>query len=121
MNKFVIQKHTRDDDVHWDLMLQAGSVLQTWRLDSPPGKLQNQITTATKIFDHSLKFLTYEGTVNDGLGQVEIADQGTYQLTHSSETKMEFELHGKILQGHFILKLVDDNNWQFRYLLSGSI
>ena len=121
MNKFVIQKHTKADDVHWDLMLQTGDILQTWRLDSPPQELQNQVTTAIKIFDHPLKFLTYEGAVNDRKGQVEIADHGTYQLIHNGETKIEFELQGKILKGNFILELVVDNDWQLNYLLSGSI
>ena len=121
MSKFVIQKHIKADDTHWDLMLQAGSVLQTWRLDRPPKKLQGQTITAIKIFDHPLKFLTYEGTVNDGQGQVEIADSGTCHIIKRSETKIEFELHGKILKGNFILELVADNGWQLSYLLSGSI
>lgn len=112
MNKFVIQKHTKAGDVHWDLMLQAGSVLQTWRLNSPPQELQNQITTSIKIFDHPLKFLTYEGSVNNGLGQVEIVDSGTYHLIKNTETKMDFKIHGEILSGNFILELTAENNWR---------
>ncbi len=112
MNKFVIQKHTKAGDIHWDLMLESGNALQTWRLDSPPKKLKNQITTAIKIFDHPLKFLTYEGPVNNGQGKVEIADSGNYEIAKRSETKMEFDLRGKIVTGNFILELTAKDNWQ---------
>ena len=112
MNKFVIQKHTKADDIHWDLMLQFGGVLQTWRLDRPPQELQNQVTPAIKIFDHPLKFLTYEGTVNNGQGNVEIADSGACHVTKSSERKIEFELRGGILTGNFILELTGEDNWK---------
>jgi hypothetical protein len=62
--KFVIQKHSRGDDVHWDLMLEAGDVLETYRLAVPPEKITGKPVEAVKIFDHPLKFLTYEGSVN---------------------------------------------------------
>ena len=113
MNKFVIQKHTKADDTHWDLMLQAGSVLQTWRLDCPPKKLQGQTITAIKIFDHPLKFLTYEGSVNDGKGQVEIVDSGTYKLLAKNPEFKELKFKGKILKGIFTLVRFENDEWDF--------
>ena len=66
--KFVIQEHTTADSAHWDLMLESGDILQTWRLSKNPDEIVNQSAEAVKIFDHPLKFLTYEGPVNKGKG-----------------------------------------------------
>ena len=49
MNRaFVIQKHTEAQEVHWDLMFEAGTVLETYRLPLPPEKLLRQTTTVVK-------------------------------------------------------------------------
>ncbi len=112
-NKFVIQKHTRGLDVHWDLMLESGDCLQTWRLDKGPGQILNSAAEAIKIIDHRLKFLTYEGPVNNGEGNVQIAEAGTYQITSQTNDKIEMDLAGQILTGKFRLKRIKDDKWQF--------
>lgn len=111
--QFVIQKHSRPGDVHWDLMLEAAQVLETYRLALPPEQLLNQITAAIRISDHSLKFLTYEGTVNKGTGTVEIAETGTYQILSQNAGRRQLQLDGKILKGKFTLTQIDAENWQF--------
>ncbi len=93
--RFVIHKHTRGNDIHWDLMIECGGVLKTWRLDNPPEKLATQKTTATHIFDHDKKFLTYQGPVNNGAGAIEIIDEGTCEII----SKKEISFNGKILNG----------------------
>ena len=110
---FVIQKHSKAGHIHWDLMLEAGPVLETYRLELPPEKLLQQATTAIKIFDHSLKFLTYEGSVNKGKASVEIAETGTYQLLTESKERQEMQLDGKILKGKFVLTHIEDDRWEF--------
>jgi len=112
-NQFVIQKHTKAGGAHWDLMVQDGEMLQTWRLDKSPEKLKNTPTKAEKIFDHPLKFLTYEGPVNNGKGSVKIADKGICEITAQSDDKIEMELAGEILKGEFILTHITENRWQF--------
>lgn len=113
IRKFVIQKHTSTGEVHWDLMLEAAGVLETYRLSLPPEQLQSHSTTAVKIFDHPLKFLTYEGSVNKGKGSVKIAEAGTYQITSQTEDKMELYFDGRILNGKFTLSRLDADNWKF--------
>ena len=112
--KFVIQKHSKAGQVHWDLMLEAGQVLETYRLALPPEQLLKQITTAVRISDHSLKFLTYEGTVNKGAGTVEIAETGTYQVLSQNARCRQLQLDGKILKGKFTLSHIEADNWEFR-------
>ena len=95
VRKFVIQKHSKAGEVHWDLMLQAGQVLQTYRLQLPPEQLRRDGCTATRILDHPLKFLSYEGSVNNGQGSVELVDSGTYEVLSRDEGKIELLLHGR--------------------------
>jgi bifunctional non-homologous end joining protein LigD len=111
--KFVIQKHFRPGQVHWDLMLEAGQVLETYRLALPPEKLLNQTTTAVRIADHPVKFLSYEGTVNKGAGTVEIAETGTYQVLSQNEGCRQLQFDGKILKAKFTLTHIDAENSQF--------
>ena len=84
-------------------MLQAGQVLHTYRLALPPAQLLQETTTATRIPDHPLKFLTCEGTVNNGLGSVRIADSGTYELLSQSDVLTELEFSGRIVEERFYL------------------
>ena len=111
--KFVIQEHSEAGKVHWDLMLEAGFSLKTYLLELPPEKPPYQNTTATKIFDNPLKFLTYEGSVNDGRGNVKIADAGTYHTLCEGENCWELQLDGSILKGKFILTHLEGDKWEF--------
>ena len=111
--KFVIQKHTKGVDAHWDLMLESGDCLQTWRVDKGPGQILQGGAKAIKIFDHPLKFLSYEGVVNNGEGNVQIVDAGTYQITSETNDKIGMELAGEILKGTFTLRRNKDGKWQF--------
>ena len=95
-------------------MLEARQVLETYRLDLPPEELLQKTATAVKIFDHPPKFLTYEGSVSNGKGSVEIAEAGTYQLLSGSENRRELQLDGKILKGKFNLNFIDGDRWEFK-------
>jgi hypothetical protein len=111
--KFVIQKHTRGGDVHWDLMLEAGEALETYRLGLPPEKLTQEKCSAEKIFEHPRRFLTYEGPVNKGEGNVEIAERGTFNVISEKSGCIELELAGEILRGRFALTCTADDKWRF--------
>ena len=111
--RFVIQRHTRDGErPHWDLMLESGGILETYRLTDPPEKWGKKAIEAVKIFDHPLKFLSYEGSVNKGKGRVEIADCGTYCLIEKEETQQQLLFAGKLLRGKFRLCLIRDDRWK---------
>ena len=92
-------------------MLESGNCLQTWRLDKNPQEIDSP-SEAVKIFDHPLKFLTYEGPVNKGKGRVQIADAGTYEVMHENDERIELDLHGQILKGKFALTHIKDDRWQ---------
>jgi bifunctional non-homologous end joining protein LigD len=111
--RFVIQEHTIDSDVHWDFMLELGGILQTYRLDKAPAQILHLAAGAVKIFDHPLKFLTYQGPVNKGRGNVRIIESGTYKMVHQAHNRIELDLNGKILKGKFTLNHIEGDNWQF--------
>ena len=104
--KFVIQRHERQGEaVHWDLMLEKKGILETYRVNVPPEEWGNRQVAAAKIFDHPLKFLTYEGPVNKGKGSVSITDSGTYlPLTHS-QNHLKLELSGEVMKDEFIFSI----------------
>ena len=78
--RFVILAHDAPDGLHWDLMLEAGEVLETYRVNTPPEEWPARPVEAERIFDHSPRFLEYEGVVNKGKGDVKIADSGRYEI-----------------------------------------
>ena len=69
---FVIQEHRRGTDVHYDLMVRRpdAQALWTWRLSSLPGP--GRVLDAERLPDHRLAYLSYEGPVSRGRGEVRI-------------------------------------------------
>lgn len=94
-------------------MFETSGTLTTYRLDVPPEQLLTNSAHAEKISDHSLKFLTYQGDVNQGQATVEIVDQGTYQLISSDKEHQKMQITGEILTGTFELRHIEQNKWQF--------
>lgn len=101
--RFVVQEHTTPQGVHWDLMLEGAGVLLTFRLAEWPGAAREHVLRAEKIFDHPLRFLTYEGPVQQGTGRVRIVDRGLCRHCRQTETQWDLHLDGDVLNGDFSL------------------
>jgi bifunctional non-homologous end joining protein LigD len=113
MPRFVVQRHDRQGQLtHWDLMLEQGDVLKTFRLDRPPVDVLTEAVSAIAIADHPVRFLTYEGSVNQGLGCVQIAERGTYTATLQTQESWDVEMDGAILGGRFLLSHVQAERWR---------
>jgi len=110
--RYVIQRHARGNHVHWDFMLESGDSLRTWRIDVPPEQLLHAAAKASRIADHPLRFLTYEGPVNQGAGTVAIADSGTYTVQAQSDDELEIRLQGRVLNGVFRMDDLGDGNYR---------
>ncbi len=112
--RFVIQRHERQGEpVHWDLMLESGRALETYRVGVPPEELSKGPVEMVRILDHPLKFLSYQGSVNKGKGSVEIADSGVYRILARDEEQQMLEFAGDILKGKFVLSLANENKRWF--------
>lgn len=93
-------------------MFESGGVLKTWRIDVPPERIGNEPTPAEKIFDHDVKFLTYQGAVNKGCGSVRIVDGGDFEMLEESETGVRIFLQGEFLSGTFLIEQIEQERWQ---------
>ena len=106
--QFVIQQHTAPDGVHWDLMLEMDDCLWTWRLNVPPDEIKDKPIDAERIHDHPLRFLTYEGPVQNNTGNVTITDKGTYQVKIQKTDRLEITFSGQTVSGVFELYQQND-------------
>lgn len=111
--RFVVQEHTTPEGVHWDLMLEENGTLTTFRLEKQPQGRPGHSIRAEKIFDHPLRFLTYEGPVQQGTGGVHIVDRGTYCIQARTDDDMTLEMAGTVLRGRHTLTSADHAVWVF--------
>lgn len=105
--RYVIQKHThKHNPTHWDLMIEKNSALETYRLTLAPADFASELIDAEKIHDHPLKFLSYQGPVNNDLGNVEIADKGECEIELANEKQLNILFTGKILKTQHTFNLI---------------
>jgi hypothetical protein len=96
MPRFVVLTHDHPF-LHWDLMLEEGEILRTWRLAQPPDA-EGPID-AEALPDHRLAYLDYEGPVSGGRGTVERWDVGTYELAQFAADRLQVRFAGRRLSG----------------------
>lgn len=101
MKRFVLLYHQlaadHVDESHYDLMLEEGDQLRTWRLAEKPdlsAPVQGQA-----IFPHRLAYLDYEGEITGNRGSVIRVDRGTYQIVSEDDRQLLVELYGAELVG----------------------
>ena len=114
MPRFVILEHDHPV-LHWDLMLEAGDVLQTWRLATTP-ELGRTIE-ATSLGDHRILYLDYEGPVSGNRGTVKRWDAGVFtEQADSTPPMRRLLLRGTRVHGFVRLEQVDATYWRFVWM-----
>ena len=113
--RFVVQEHRKDQNVHWDLMLEEGEHLATWQTPAPPIRWSGIPLTCQKIFDHRLKYRTYEGPVSDNRGEVHIIAAGTYQPVQISDDQWQVRLESDSISGLLGLRKIREDQWQLTF------
>jgi hypothetical protein len=76
MPRFVVLSHDHPV-LHWDLMLEQGDALRTWRLARFPDTVEP--IDAEQLPDHRTAYLDYEGPISGGRGTVKRWDAGSYE------------------------------------------
>ncbi len=113
--RFVIQNHAAPGGDHFDLMLEVGDVLATWRIGRPAADLaEGEAIDATALGDHRLAYLDYEGDLTDGRGSVTLADAGEYETLQRTDDLWRFELRGRSARGAFELRHADGDRWELK-------
>lgn len=114
-DRFVILHHRQEAGEHWDLMLERGEVLWTWRLARDPLDPQNYPIAAERIGDHRKAYLTYEGAISGGRGIVRRVEEGTCASEVESVDNFRFQLTGTQMNGRFRLAALGDGSTVFAY------
>ena len=89
---------------HWDLLLESGAVLLTWRLSAPPGC---GAVDAAKAADHRPIYLDYEGPIGGGRGRVTRWDGGAFKWERDEPDRIRVRLAGARLRGVLRLECTD--------------
>jgi hypothetical protein len=100
VRRFVILEHDHPH-LHWDLMLESGNALRTWRLAEPPSP--RAPVRAEAIGDHRLMYLDYEGPLTGNRGSVRRWDAGTFEWLSEGKSACQFRLAGNRVRGVFSL------------------
>ena len=116
MPRFVILEHDHPD-LHWDLMLEMGDALRTWRLPAPP---PDDPRDATALGDHRVAYLDYEGPVSGNRGNVKRWDAGTYETVDAATvTEWTIALRGMRWQGTAMLSHEHGQEWTVHFMRDG--
>ena len=103
---FVLLHHRISDKEHWDLCLDLGEALATWRIPRDPRTTPDKTThrcPAQRIADHRRAYLDYEGPVSNHRGEVRRVDQGTWTPIELGPTTWVVRLDGVALKGVYRL------------------
>lgn len=101
---FVIQEHNATKK-HWDFRLEKDKKLKSWAITKIPPKSRSVKRLAIQTPDHAYSYRNFEGEIKKGYGkgQVKIWDKGTYNVDSWKDKKIVFHLHGKKLNGKYVL------------------
>jgi hypothetical protein len=109
MALFVVLEHDHPQ-LHWDLMLEVGEVLWTWRLAGPP--TSGQVVAGVRTFDHRRVYLDYEGPISGNRGSVKRYDRGEYDWLERAPESLSVLLRGQCLAGRLCLRCLGGDDWQ---------
>ncbi len=110
-NRFVILHHSGFGREHWDLCLEHGEALLTWRLWRLPGEPGGFPIPADRIGDHRKAYLEYEGPLSGDRGMVKRVDQGDLQFKEFTADDCVFEAAGTLLNGVYRLNSKGEQWW----------
>jgi bifunctional non-homologous end joining protein LigD len=107
---FCVQKHLATA-LHYDFRLEHEGVLLSWAVPKGPSLNPADKRMAMRTEDHPLAYGNFEGVIPSGYGAgiVVLWDQGTWEpeveniSAAVAKGDLKFRLHGKKLQGSFVL------------------
>jgi bifunctional non-homologous end joining protein LigD len=111
--RFVVQEH-HARRLHWDFRLEKDGVLVSWAVPKgiPLDPKKNHL--AVHVEDHPLDYIDFAGEIpqgNYGAGTVKIWDSGMYETHKWSDREVMVTLHGKRVEGRYVLFQTNGENW----------
>ncbi len=112
MPRFVLLEH--DHPIrHWDLLLEVGPVLWTWRLDAVP--ILGVSCRASRVADHRLIYLDYEGSIGGNRGEVRRVADGEFAWVEDTPCRIVIRVRGAFFSGVFRLERGQGGEWTLNY------
>jgi len=111
--KFVIQEH-HATHIHWDFRLEMDGTLKSWAIPKGVSTVVGVKRLAIQVEDHDFSFINFEGTIEEGVygaGKIMIWDSGAYDLLEKSDKSIEIVLHGKKIDGRYVILYWKEKNW----------
>src|ERR1700747_438703 len=110
---FVVQEH-HARALHWDFRLERDGVLVSWAVPKglPLDRHTNRLAKHTE--DHPLDYIDFEGEIPAGEyggGHVILWDTGRYDLEKWSDDEVKVVLHGKRVEGEYVLFRTKGDDW----------
>lgn len=116
-SRFVVHRH-QARQLHYDFRLELDGVLKSWAVPKGMPEEAGIKRLAVQVEDHPVDYIDFKGKIPEnqyGAGEVEIFDNGTFNLIKRNKNEIEIELLGKRLKGQYVLirtKLGGkDKNW----------
>jgi hypothetical protein len=100
---FVVLQHADSEGLHFDLMIDMGPSLATWKCPQPPDQTAGSGLNCLRLKDHRRLYLDYEGPISDGRGSVQRYDQGVCMIHERAPRRWEVTFAGQRLVGRFAL------------------
>jgi DNA polymerase ligase (LigD)-like protein len=99
--------------VHWDLLVEQGETLRSWRLLESPARWILATTPpalpAESIPDHRLAYLDFEGPVSGERGRVARWDAGKFERIEQTDDHVRLRLHGEQLCGELTIDRTENS------------
>lgn len=116
LRRFVVLLHSHPDGDHYDLMIENGPRLATWKFLHPPEAALQKELQGMRIGEHRLIYLDYEGPVSGNRGDVRRHDEGRCEVRVQMDELWEVTFDGRHIRGTFQLQKVDQGReeWALR-------
>ncbi len=103
---------------HFDVMIEQGESLATWRCPIAPERASAQTLTLERLPNHRRHYLTYEGPISGNRGSVARHDAGTCMVTQHDKREWEIDWKGRRLSGRSLLRATGDaaQSWSLEFL-----
>ncbi|MFQ5502794.1 MAG: DNA polymerase ligase N-terminal domain-containing protein [Phycisphaerae bacterium] len=112
--RFVVLHHVEATGDHYDLMIEMGNQLATWKLHDPPEHIESEPYGVDRLPDHRPLYLDYEGPISGDRGHVTRHDSGVCVVHKHTDTRWAVTFCGQHLKGDYILECLDQSGARWR-------